>query len=211
MANPSRRDTGLITGLVLPRRRKTKSAAYSWLTRRSFLNASAAAGVLGLVPLADPSYAQTVPPTGYLGGATGWLNSQPLTAAGLRGKVVLIDFWTYTCINWLRSLPYVRAWAENYKDKGLVVIGVHAPEFPFERNVDNVRRAAKDMRVDYPIAVDNDYAVWRAFNNQYWPALYFIDLRGRIRHRKFGEGEYEQSERIIQQMLAEAGVPRHRP
>ena len=141
-----------------------------------------------------------------LGSATEWLNSQPLTAAGLRGKVVLIDFWTYTCINWLRSLPYVRAWAEKYKDQGLVVIGVHAPEFAFEKNVDNVRQAAKDMRVDYPIAIDNDYAIWRAFKNEYWLALYFVDAQGRIRHHHFGEGEYEQSERIIQRLLAEAGI-----
>ena len=141
-----------------------------------------------------------------LGGATGWLNSQPLTAAGLRGKVVLVEFWTYTCINWLRTLPYVRAWAEKYKDQGLVVIGVHSPEFEFEKNVDNVRRAAKDMRVDYPIAIDSDHAIWRAFKNQYWPALYFVDAQGRIRHHQFGEGEYEQSERIIQQLLAEAGA-----
>jgi thiol-disulfide isomerase/thioredoxin len=141
-----------------------------------------------------------------LGGANEWLNSPPLTPAGLRGKVVLIDFWTYTCINWLRTLPYVRAWAEKYKNRGLVVIGVHTPEFAFEKNVDNVRRAAKDMHVDYPIAVDSDYAVWRAFNNGYWPALYFVDAQGHIRHHQFGEGEYEQSERIIQQLLAEAGV-----
>jgi thiol-disulfide isomerase/thioredoxin len=140
-----------------------------------------------------------------LGGATLWLNSQPLTPASLRGKVVLVEFWTYTCINWLRQLPYVRAWAEKYKDKGLVVIGVHSPEFPFEKNVDNVRRAAKDMRVDYPIAVDSDHAIWRAFKNEYWPALYFVDARGHIRHRHFGEGEYEQSETIIQQLLMEAG------
>jgi thiol-disulfide isomerase/thioredoxin len=140
-----------------------------------------------------------------LGSATEWLNSQPLTPAGLRGKVVLIDFWTYTCINWLRSLPYVRAWAEKYKDQGLVVIGVHAPEFAFEKNVDNVRRAAKDMRVDYPIALDNDHAIWRAFENKYWPALYFVDVQGHIRHHQFGEGEYEQSEMIIQQLLADAG------
>jgi thiol-disulfide isomerase/thioredoxin len=140
-----------------------------------------------------------------LGSATEWLNSQPLTAAGLRGKVVLIDFWTYTCINWLRSLPYVRAWAEKYKDQGLVVVGVHTPEFAFEKNVDNVRRAAKDMRVDYPIAIDNDYAIWRAFNNSYWPALYFVDAQGHIRHHQFGEGAYEESEMIIQQLLEEAG------
>jgi len=140
-----------------------------------------------------------------LGSATGWLNSQPLTPAGLRGKVVLIDFWTYTCINWLRTLPYVRAWAEKYKDQGLVVIGVHSPEFEFEKNLDNVRLAAKDMSVDYPIAIDSDHAIWRAFKNQYWPALYFVDAQGRIRHHQFGEGEYEQSEMIIQQLLAEAG------
>jgi thiol-disulfide isomerase/thioredoxin len=140
-----------------------------------------------------------------LDSATEWINSQPLTAAGLRGKVVLIDFWTYSCINWLRSLPYVRAWAEKYKDQGLVVIGVHTPEFEFETNVDNVRQAAKDMRIDYPIAIDTDYAIWSAFNNQYWPALYFVDAQGHIRHHQFGEGEYEQSEMIIQQLLAEAG------
>ncbi|MBE9159886.1 thioredoxin family protein [Nodosilinea sp. LEGE 06152] len=139
-------------------------------------------------------------------GTTTWLNSQPLTVDELRGKVVLINFWTYTCINWLRQLPYVRAWAEKYKDQGLVVIGVHTPEFEFEQNLDNVRRAATDMRIDYPIAVDSDYAVWRAFENRYWPALYFIDTQGRIRHHQFGEGEYEQSERVIQQLLSEAGT-----
>jgi thiol-disulfide isomerase/thioredoxin len=141
-----------------------------------------------------------------LGSATGWLNSQPLTAAGLRGKVVLIDVWTYTCINWLRTLPYVRAWAEKYKNQGLVVIGVHSPEFAFEKNLDNVRREAKNMRVNYPIAIDSNHAIWRALNNQYWPALYFVDTKGRIRHHHFGEGEYEQSERIIKQLLAEAGI-----
>jgi thiol-disulfide isomerase/thioredoxin len=141
-----------------------------------------------------------------LGGATEWLNSPPLTAASLRGKVVLIDVWTYTCINWLRTLPYVRAWAEKYKTQGLVVIGVHSPEFAFEKDIDNVRRAARDMRVDYPIAVDSDHAVWRALKNQYWPALYVVDAQGRIRYHQFGEGEYEQSERIIQQLLSEAGA-----
>jgi thiol-disulfide isomerase/thioredoxin len=139
------------------------------------------------------------------GGATGWLNTQPLTASGLRGKVVLVDFWTYTCINWRRTLPYVRAWSEKYKSQGLVVIGVHSPEFQFEKNVDNVRWAVKDMRVDYPVAIDSEHAIWQAFNNEYWPALYFADSRGRIRHHQFGEGEYEQSEVIIQQLLTEAG------
>ena len=140
-----------------------------------------------------------------LAGATGWLNSRPLTAADLRGKVVLVDFWTYTCINWLRTLPHVRAWAERYKDQGLIVVGVHSPEFVFERDVDNVRRAAKEMKVDYPIAIDNDFSVWRAFDNHYWPALYIIDAQGRIRHHQFGEGGYEESERIIRQLLEEAG------
>src|SRR5437870_5635349 len=141
-----------------------------------------------------------------LGGATEWLNSPALTAAGLRGKVVLIDVWTSTCINWLRTLPYVRAWAEKYKNQGLVVIGVHSPEFAFEKNVDNVRRATKEMRVDYPIAIDTDFAIWRALKNEYWPALYIVDAQGRVRHHQFGEGEYEQSEKIIQQLLAEAGT-----
>jgi thiol-disulfide isomerase/thioredoxin len=137
--------------------------------------------------------------------ATAWLNSHPLTAADLRGKVILIDFWTYSCVNWRRTLPYVRAWADKYKDHGLVVIGVHTPEFDFEKNVDNVRRAAKEMKIEYPIAVDSDRAVWRAFNNDFWPALYFVDSEGRIRHHYLGEGRYEQSERVIQQLLAEAG------
>jgi thiol-disulfide isomerase/thioredoxin len=140
-----------------------------------------------------------------LGGATEWLNSQSLSAVGLLGHVVLINFWTYTCINWLRSLPYVRSWAEKYTDHGLVVIGVHTPEFAFERNVENVRRAVQDMRVNYPIAIDSDYAIWTAFDNHYWPALYFVDAQGQIRHHQFGEGEYEQSEMILQQLLAEAG------
>ena len=138
-------------------------------------------------------------------GATGWLNSEPLTPAGLRGKVVLVDFWTYTCINWLRQLPYLRAWAEKYSGHGLVVIGVHTPEFSFEHNADNVRRAVHDMRITYPVATDNNYAVWQAFGNHYWPALYFADAQGRIRHHHFGEGEYAQSEMVIQQLLAEAG------
>jgi len=141
-----------------------------------------------------------------LSGATGWLNSQPLTPESLRGKVVLIDFWTYTCVNWRRTLPYVRAWAEKYKDQGLVVIGVHTPEFSFEREVDNVRWAVGDMKIDYPVAIDSDYAVWRAFSNEYWPALYFIDAGGRTRHHQFGEGDYDQSERIIQQLLSENGI-----
>jgi thiol-disulfide isomerase/thioredoxin len=140
-----------------------------------------------------------------LDSATTWLNSQPLAADDLRGKVVLVDFWTYTCINWLRTLPYVRAWAEKYQDHGLVVIGVHTPEFSFEHDIENVRQAAGDMRITYPIAIDNDYAIWRAFNNHYWPALYFIDGQGHLRSHHFGEGEYEQSERVLQHLLTEAG------
>jgi len=143
-----------------------------------------------------------------LEGATGWLNSQPLTPSSLRGHVVLIDIWTYTCINWLRTLPYIRAWAEKYKSQGLIVIGVHTPEFPFEKDVDNIRRAAAAMRVTYPIAIDSDYGVWSALHNQYWPALYIVDAQGRIRHHHFGEGEYEMSERVIQQLLLEAGAGR---
>jgi len=137
--------------------------------------------------------------------ATAWLNSAPLTATDLRGKVVLVEFWTYTCINWRRQLPYVRAWAEKYKDQGLVVIGVHAPEFLFEKNIENVRQAAKETLVDYPIVLDNNHAIWRDFNNEYWPALYFVDAQGHIRHHQFGEGEYEESELILQQLLTEAG------
>jgi cytochrome c biogenesis protein CcdA/thiol-disulfide isomerase/thioredoxin len=140
-----------------------------------------------------------------LSGAVQWLNSPPLTAESLKGKVVLVDFWTYSCINCLRSIPYVRAWAEKYKDQGLVVIGVHAPEFPFEKNIDNVKSAVARLKIDYPVAIDNDYAIWRAFNNEYWPADYFIDAEGRIRHHYFGEGDYAESEKVIQQLLAEAG------
>jgi thiol-disulfide isomerase/thioredoxin len=143
---------------------------------------------------------------GALRGATAWLNSPPLTAADLRGHVVLVDFWTYTCINWLRTLPYLRAWAEKYMDQGLMVIGAHTPEFPFEHDIENVRQAAKDMRIAYPIAVDNDYAVWRGFDNNYWPALYFLDAEGHLRHHHFGEGDYARSETMIQRLLAEAGV-----
>jgi len=140
-----------------------------------------------------------------LAGAVEWLNSPPLTERELRGKVVVIDFWTYSCINCLRSLPYVKAWYEKYKEHGLVVIGVHAPEFAFERNIANVRSAVSKLGIDYPVAIDNDYAIWRAFNNEYWPAHYFIDAQGRIRYHHFGEGGYDESERVIQQLLAEAG------
>jgi thiol-disulfide isomerase/thioredoxin len=140
-----------------------------------------------------------------LSGAVDWLNSPPLTIEGLKGKVVVIDFWTYSCINCLRSIPYVKAWAEKYKDHGLVVIGVHTPEFAFERNINNVRAAVSDLKIEYPVAIDNEYKIWRSFDNKYWPAHYFIDAKGRTRFHHFGEGEYDQSEQEIQQLLEEAG------
>jgi len=138
-------------------------------------------------------------------GATGWLNSEPLTVEELRGKIVLVDVWTYTCINWLRTLGYLRAWERRYAEQDVVVVGVHTPEFPFEHDVENVRREAKRSEVGYPIALDNDYAVWDALDNRYWPALYIADAEGRIRHHQFGEGGYEESERVIQRLLREAG------
>lgn len=139
-------------------------------------------------------------------GATAWLNTAPLTPAALRGRVVLVSFGTYTCINWIRSLPYVRAWADKYADQGLTVVGVQTPEFDFEGDLDNVGRAIEEMNVLYPVVVDNDHAIWRAFENHYWPALYFVDAHGRIRHHHFGEGEYEESEMVLQTLLREAGV-----
>jgi thiol-disulfide isomerase/thioredoxin len=138
--------------------------------------------------------------------AAGWLNSPPLGADELRGKVVLVDFWTYTCINWLRTLAWIRAWYEKYGDRGLVVVGVHTPEFQFEHDADNVRRAATEMRVEYPVALDPDYGVWSDFGNRYWPAVYLADAQGRIRYHHFGEGDYEECERAIQMLLRESGV-----
>jgi thiol-disulfide isomerase/thioredoxin len=138
--------------------------------------------------------------------ADAWLNSPPLSPQALRSKVVLVDFWTYTCINWRRTAPYIRAWAAKYKDQGLVVVGVHSPEFSFEKNINNVRWAVKDMNIDYPVAVDSEHVIWRAFSNQYWPALYFIDAKGRVRYQYFGEGSYPQSEMMIQALLREAGA-----
>jgi thiol-disulfide isomerase/thioredoxin len=130
-----------------------------------------------------------------------WLNSEPLTAEGLRGRVVLVDFWTYSCVNWLRTLPYVGAWAETYRDRGLVVVGVHAPEFGFEHDLDNVRRAARELGVGYPVVIDNDFSIWRSFDNHYWPAVYLVDRDGRVRFHHFGEGSYEETEQAIQQLL----------
>jgi cytochrome c biogenesis protein CcdA/thiol-disulfide isomerase/thioredoxin len=188
-------DTGLLTRLSL--------------TRTNGLEQSLLQGVgLGRKTQNIAVAGSTLPVEGTmpeLNGAVEWLNSPPLTRASLRGKVVLVDFWTYSCINCLRALPYVEAWAQKYKDHGLVVIGVHAPEFAFEKIPDNVKRAVHDLGVTYPVALDNNLAIWQAFNNQYWPAHYFIDAQGRIRHHHFGEGEYDESEQVIQQLLREAG------
>jgi len=195
------------------------------LPARRLLIAGACAGIVvwlsGASVARDNRETQSVKSTGaplpiegelpVLTGAIEWINSPPLTTAALRGKVVLVDFWTYTCINWRRTLPYVRVWAAKYKDHGLVVIGVHTPEFSFEKALDNVHRAMPELDIHYPVPVDSDYAIWRAFRNQYWPALYIADTRGRIRHHQFGEGGYQETERVIQQLLTEAGnadVPR---
>lgn len=174
------------------------------LSRRRFLGT--AAMTIAAAQFSTIASAKASSELSSLARATTWLNSQPLTDVALQGKVVLIEFWTYTCINWRRQLPYVRAWADKYKDHGLVVVGVHSPEFSFEKNIDNIRWAVQDMRVDYPVAVDSDHAIWRGFNNEYWPALYFADGKGKIRHQQFGEGAYEQSEKVIQKLLAESGA-----
>jgi hypothetical protein len=139
--------------------------------------------------------------------ATEWLNSEPLTAAGLRGRVVAVQFCTYSCINWIRTLPYVRAWASAYRDRGLVVVGAHAPEFAFEREIEGVRRAMAEMGVEHPIVLDNEYAIWRSFDNHYWPALYLVDDDGRLRYQHFGEGAYDETEAAIRQLVGAEGEP----
>jgi cytochrome c biogenesis protein CcdA/thiol-disulfide isomerase/thioredoxin len=189
-------DTGLLTRLSLTR---TTELEQSLLQKVGLGRKTQTVAVAG----SNLPVEGTMP---ELKGAVLWLNSPPLTREQLRGKVVLVDFWTYSCINCLRALPYVEAWAQKYKDHGLVVIGVHAPEFAFEKVPDNVRRAVHDLGVTYPVALDNNLVIWQAFDNQYWPAHYFIDAQGRIRHHHFGEGEYDQSERVIQQLLREAGT-----
>src|SRR5918998_4741962 len=204
-------DTGLLTRLSYA---STTGIEQSLLDRVHENSKAASASSVGpsmrmAANDARQGYRSSLPVEGTfpsLDGAVKWLNSEPLTAEQLRGKVVLVDFWTYSCINCIRTVPYVRAWAEKYKDQGLVVIGVHAPEFAFEKKIANVRRAIDDFRIGYPVAVDNDFKIWRAFRNSYWPAHYFIDVQGRIRHHHFGEGDYEQSERVIQELLAEAGT-----
>ncbi|HZC55052.1 MAG TPA: cytochrome c biogenesis protein DipZ [Xanthobacteraceae bacterium] len=185
-------DTGFLTRISLTNTASLEQSLVDWIN----------APVKPAVPDSNLAVEGGFP---SLAGATDWLNSPPLTPAGLKGKVVLIDFWTYSCINCLRTIPYVRAWAEKYKDHGLVVIGVHTPEFAFERNVANVRMAVSDLKIGYPVAIDNDYKIWRAFDNEYWPAHYFIDARGRMRYHHFGEGQYDESERVIRSLLAEAG------
>ena len=191
-------DTGVLARLSLTNTSKVEQALLDKI-RTTPADPAASAGALNLAALPVEGQFPS------LDGAVEWINSPPLGAAQLRGKVVLVDFWTYSCINCLRSLPYVRAWADKYKDQGLVVIGVHAPEFAFEKQLPNVRQAVKDLNVDYPVAVDNDWTIWRAFRNNYWPAHYFIDAQGRIRHHHYGEGEYDGSEQVIQQLLREAG------
>ena len=164
----------------------------------------AAALICGVVAIA--SGARDEGPMPDLDGAAAWLNSTPLSSKALRGKVVLVNFWTYSCINSLRELPYMKAWAAKYKDAGLVVIGVHAPEFSFEKDPANVKNAVLDLKVAYPIPIDSKHSIWSAFHNEYWPADYFIDRKGRIRYHHFGEGEYEKSERVIQELLTENGA-----
>lgn len=194
--------------VLLPARGEAMSGAPAMMSANPAMMSASGASGGAMMMRARPGEGPALPVEGAappLDGAVTWLNSPPLTLAQLKGKVVVVDFWTYSCINCLRSIPYVRAWAEKYKDQGLVVIGVHAPEFAFEKDVKNVRKAVADLKIGYPVAVDNDYAIWRAFGNQYWPAHYFIDAKGQVRHHHFGEGDYDRSERVIQQLLAEAG------
>ncbi len=197
-------DTGVLTRLSLA----STASLEQGLVRKIHPDSAVNTALATDVARATAGSPEALPVEGAmppLAGAVAWLNSAPLTTEGLKGKVVLIDFWTYSCVNCLRALPYVEAWYEKYKSQGLVVIGVHAPEFAFEKNVDNVKKAVTDLKITYPIAIDNDYTIWRAFSNEYWPAHYFIDAQGRIRHHHFGEGAYDEGERVIQQLLAEAG------
>jgi len=210
-------DRGVLTRLSLEGTGRIEQSLITKLTPRSSSTAGGARAVSDATPSVataanrpvSPAALQRLPIEGQLpslAGATSWLNSAPLTRDALRGKVVVVDFWTYSCINCLRSLPYVKAWYEKYKGHGLIVIGVHAPEFAFEKDLDNVRRAVHDLGIPYPVALDNDYSIWRGFDNQYWPAHYFIDGEGHIRAHHFGEGDYDRSAEIIRQLLAEVGV-----
>jgi cytochrome c biogenesis protein CcdA/thiol-disulfide isomerase/thioredoxin len=201
-------DTGILARVSTASTGGIEQALVARLAGQSPNNSGAMMAAGGAMKVSDKA-SGALPIEGHLpplDGAVQWLNSPPLTAQALKGKVVLVDFWTYSCINCLRTLPYVKAWAEKYRDQGLVVIGVHAPEFAFERDVGNVTKAMKDLGITYPVAIDNDYKLWRAFNNEYWPAHYFADAQGRIRYHHFGEGDYAESERVIQQLLREAGT-----
>jgi cytochrome c biogenesis protein CcdA/thiol-disulfide isomerase/thioredoxin len=213
-------DTGLLTRVSLASTNGIEQALVDGLHATTYASATEPAQIVtkvapvmkagpGMMMMAATQQSSArLPVEGQLpslAGAADWLNSPPLTAEGLRGHVVLVDFWTYSCINCLRALPYVEAWAKKYRDQGLIVIGVHAPEFAFERNIDNVHAAVKRLGIDYPVAIDNNYAIWRGFNNEYWPAHYFIDADSHIRHHHFGEGNYAESEHVIQDLLREAG------
>lgn len=204
-------DTGVLARLSYA---STASIEQSLLERFGASPAPVRQEGLALNDATVPAYRSRLPVEGALpalDGATAWLNSAPLTTQSLRGKVVLVDFWTYSCINCIRTLPYLRAWAETYREQGLVVIGVHSPEFAFEKKLDNVKAAVDRFGITYPVAVDSDFHIWRAFRNTYWPALYFVDAEGRIRHHQFGEGGYERSEQVIRDLLAEAAgrAPAH--
>lgn len=204
-------DTGFLAGLSSSGTNKVEQALLNALnSSQPKLAPTVVASNSMTVATGDarPGFRSNLPVEGQfppLDGAVEWLNSPPLTAEQLRGKVVLVDFWTYSCINCIRTVPYVRAWAEKYKDQGLVVIGVHTPEFAFEKKVENVKKAIDGFQIGYPVAIDNNFKIWRSFKNNYWPAHYFIDAKGQIRHHHFGEGEYEESEKVIQDLLAEAG------
>ncbi|WP_181161009.1 cytochrome c biogenesis protein DipZ [Labrys okinawensis] len=204
-------DTGLLARLSYASTASIEQAILDRLhvdPQTAMASGLASGGMLIASAKAQTPFRSNLPVEGQapsLDGAVAWLNSPPLTTEQLRGKVVLVDFWTYSCINCIRTTPYIRAWADRYRDQGLVVIGVHAPEFAFEKKLDNVRQAVKDFGIVYPVAVDNDYRIWRAFQNSYWPAFYLIDARGQIRYHNFGEGNYRQTEQAIQDLLREAG------
>ncbi|WP_037078236.1 cytochrome c biogenesis protein DipZ [Rhizobium sp. CCGE 510] len=203
-------DTSLLARLSYTSTASLEQAVLDGLQAKPLSGAPSEVASNDVIPAADAKkpFRSDLPVEGHapsFGGAVEWLNSEPLTTEQLRGKVVLVDFWTYSCINCIRTIPYVRAWAEKYADQGLVVIGVHAPEFAFEKKTDNVKKAVGDFKIGYPVAIDNDYKIWRAFENSYWPAAYLIDAKGQIRYHHFGEGNYGGTEKAIQDLLREAG------
>jgi thiol-disulfide isomerase/thioredoxin len=201
-------DTGILTRLSAGNTNRIEQSLIDAVRPASVQSDEPAMAMSDTMMMSAAASTRDAPVEGELpgfDGAVSWLNSPPLTAQGLRGKVVLVDVWTYSCINCLRTLPYLKGWYERYKDQGFVIVGVHSPEFAFEKDEDNVRRAVREFGIQYPVALDNDYAIWQAFNNQYWPAHYFVDAQGRIRGHHFGEGNYEESEQLIRTLLAEAG------